>query len=56
MLGDSVSYGAGSGVMADENAGKYLEDQLKEALPGRRVRVWNLAVPGSKPGGHLFSL
>jgi len=54
MLGDSVSYGAGSGVMADENAGKYLEDQLKEALPGRRVRVWNLAVPGSKPGDTYF--
>lgn len=54
MLGDSVSYGAGSGVKADENAGKYLEDQLKEALPGRKVRVWNLAMPGSKPGDTYY--
>lgn len=54
LLGDSVSYGAGNKVLAGENVGKYLEDNLHRALPGQKVKVWNLAVPGSKPGDTFF--
>lgn len=54
MLGDSVSYGAGSQVKPNENIGRYLEDDLTRALPGKKVKVWNLAIPGSKPGDLYF--
>lgn len=48
FLGDSVAYGAGAGER--ESIPAYLEKELAARLPGRKVRVWNLAVPGSEPG------
>lgn len=54
LLGDSVAYGAGNLVESDENVGQYLENDLAAALPGQKVKVWNLAIPGSKPGDTYF--
>ena len=48
FLGDSVAYGAGVGE--NESIPAYLEEELKGLFPGKKVRVWNLAVPGSEPG------
>lgn len=48
VLGDSVVYG--NAVSAEETIPAYLELDLKNLLPGKKVRVWNLAIPGSKPG------
>jgi len=48
FLGDSVAYGAGVGE--GESIPAYLEQELSACLPGKQVRVWNLAIPGSEPG------
>jgi len=48
FLGDSVAYGAGVGE--GESIPAYLEQELSARFPGKEVRVWNLAIPGSEPG------
>jgi hypothetical protein len=48
FLGDSVAYGAGVGE--GESIPAYLEQELSACFPGKQVRVWNLAIPGSEPG------
>lgn len=54
VLGDSVVYG--NTVSAGESIPAYLEQDLKLLLPGKKVRVWNLAIPGSKPGDIYYTL
>lgn len=54
VLGDSVAYGGG--VAAGESIPAYLEEELGRLLPDKRVRVWNLAIPGSKPGDIYCAL
>ncbi|MDI6711205.1 MAG: GDSL family lipase [Bacillota bacterium] len=56
MLGDSIVWGAGLGVRGDQTISAYLEDELARRLPGRKVRVWNLGIPGSEPGDMYFAL
>ncbi len=48
FLGDSVAYGAETGE--GESIPARLERELQGRFPGKKVRVWNLAVPGSEPG------
>jgi hypothetical protein len=54
VLGDSVAYGGS--VSARESIPAYLEAELGRLLPDKRVRVWNLAIPGSKPGDIYCAL
>jgi hypothetical protein len=54
VIGDSVMYGAGVG--ASQTVAGYLQQELERLLPGRSVRVWNLAIPGSEPGDMYFAL
>ena len=54
VIGDSVMYGAG--VNPGQTVAAYLQDELDNLLPGRAVKVWNLAIPGSEPGDMYFVL
>lgn len=54
VLGDSVMYGAGVGP--GQTVAAYLQEELDRLLAGKKVRVWNLAIPGSEPGDMYFVL
>jgi lysophospholipase L1-like esterase len=53
-LGDSFTQGYG--VDEDEAYPRLLESRLAERLPGRRVEVANLGVPGTSPRDYLGHL
>lgn len=48
FLGDSVAYGAKTAE--EDSIPACLERELQDRFPGKKVRVWNLAIPGSEPG------
>lgn len=54
VIGDSVMYGAGVGP--GQTVSSYLEEELRQLLPHKTLRVWNLAIPGSKPGDMYLAL